>query len=77
MAIVGAVILAVFSSVFAASADARFVRVMPKWVWVLVCLLIPYVGPIGYLTIGRPITDSKPNQGPIAPDDDPDFLNSL
>lgn len=52
---IGAIgIFTVFVTVFAASAPARQVRTLPKWVWVLVCVLFTPVGGILYLALGRP-----------------------
>lgn len=81
-AFVALVIFAVFTTVYAATADARRVRVLPKWVWVLLCALVPAVGGLLYLTVGRPIRE-KPKPGDrrprrvVAPDDDPEFLADL
>jgi len=79
--IVALVILHIFSTVYAASADANQVRVLPKSLWVLLCLALPLAGPLLYITIGRPI-DGESGQGakrstPRAPDDDPAFLQDL
>lgn len=79
--IVALVILHIFSTVYAASADAKQVRVLPKSLWVLLCLALPLAGPLLYITIGRPI-DGESGQGakrssPRAPDDDPAFLQDL
>lgn len=71
----------IFVTVFAASADKQSVRVLPKSAWVLLCLFVPVVGGLLYLTIGRPLADpaSKPATGTrsVAPDDDPQFLRDL
>lgn len=72
-------IFTVFVTVFAASADRRAVRVLPKFVWVLLCLFVPVIGGILYLTLGRPNGGSG-QQGrtkTVAPDDDPQFLRDL
>ena len=77
-------IFTVFTTVFAASASKNEVRLLPKWVWVLVCLLVPAVGGILYLGLGRP-KPSTPGAGfggggrtrTVAPDDDPEFLRRL
>lgn len=74
------VIFTVFTTVFAASADKTEVRLLPKWVWVLLCLLIPFFGGLLYLMAGRPL--GKGPKGPkpkrvVAPDDDPNFLRDL
>lgn len=69
-------------------ADKRAVRRMPRAVWVTAIVLIPVGGPIGWFLFGRPHRVG-PTRGwrvavglpepprPKAPDDDPDFLQSL
>jgi hypothetical protein len=79
--IVAVAIFQIFTTVYAASANRNQVRVLPKFVWVLLCLFIPIIGGLLYITIGRPI-DGDSGQGakrsrPIAPDDDADFLRDL
>ncbi|MEN9752588.1 MAG: hypothetical protein RL670_279, partial [Actinomycetota bacterium] len=54
MGIVAVVIFVVFTTVFAASANKHEVRVLPKWLWVIACLITPPIGAIFYLAIGRP-----------------------
>lgn len=75
------VIFTIFTTVYAASADPRQVRVLPKFAWVLLCLFVPIIGGLLYITIGRPIDGDSDNgakrKRPIAPDDDPDFLRDL
>lgn len=50
--------------------------------WVLGIVLLPVVGPLAWLTVGRRArrgtggTGGTP-QPPVAPDDDPDFLRGL
>ena len=75
LSIVAWVVLTVFSTVFAISADKREVRVLGKTIWLAIILFVPIVGSLLYLTIGRPVADA-PNQ-PVAPDDDPEFLRKL
>ena len=75
LGIASLVIFTVFVTVFAASASANAVRVLPKWVWVLVCLLVPFFGGLAYLTLGRPIGGASKKT--LAPDDDPEFLREL
>jgi hypothetical protein len=61
------------------------VRNLPKVVWVLLILIIPVVGGAAWLIAGRPApTGLGPSsggapgkRGPIAPDDDDDFLRGL
>lgn len=75
------VIWGVFTAVFAASAPKGTVRVLPKWVWVLACALVPFFGGLVYLMVGRPVgSGPKPNRREskiVAPDDDPRFLRDL
>ena len=82
VAVIFVVVFGVFSTVYAAAAKRNEVRVLPKWVWVLMCAFIPLVGGILYLTLGRPIGPTPPmKRGPktkvVAPDDDPNFLRDL
>jgi hypothetical protein len=75
------VIFGIFTTVYAASANRTQVRVLPKFVWVLLCLFVPIIGGLLYITVGRPI-DGDSGQGakisrPKAPDDDPEFLRDL
>lgn len=79
--LVAVAIFQIFTTVYAASANRNQVRVLPKIVWILLCLFIPIIGGLLYITIGRPI-DGDSGQGakrsrPIAPDDDADFLRDL
>lgn len=80
-AVAAVVIFTVFVTVFAASADAKSVRVLPKSIWILLCLLVTPIGGLLYLTVGRPIpTDSFSSESNLktkAPDDDPEFLREL
>lgn len=83
LVIVTIVVLAftVFSTVYAITADKTKVRGLPKWLWILLCLLLPIVGGILYLTVGRPLPDRRATGGyktkTVAPDDDPDFLRRI
>jgi hypothetical protein len=49
--------------------------------WVLAILLLPVVGPLAWLTVGRRARRGGGSGGtpkpPVAPDDDPDFLRGL
>ena len=73
------IVFTVFVTVFAASADARKVRLLPKWGWVLLCVFLTPIGGILYIAIGRPIDKpgSRPTMRTVAPDDDPEFLRNL
>jgi hypothetical protein len=72
------VVFTVFVAVFAASADSREVRLLPKWVWVLLCIFVTPFGGLLYLTLGRPLgPDKSAKTKTVAPDDDPEFLRDL
>src|SRR4029453_9496070 len=75
-------VLVVLGLISCLSADR--VRAMPRFLWVLVILLIPLIGPAAYFVFGRPLP--PPREGgpvgrspppPASPDDDPDFLRSM
>lgn len=91
------VALVVFATIYALvdclQTDGRLMRIMPKPVWLLVCL-VPVLGPIMWLVAGRsdapgsrglgprprggnPPRRTMPPPGPRGPDDDPDFLRKL
>jgi hypothetical protein len=70
----------VFVTVFAASANKNEVRNLPKWLWILICLVAPIIGGLLYLVLGRPLGGPKSRGGKsrvVAPDDDPAFLRDL
>lgn len=75
------VVFTVFTTVFAASANKQEVRLLPKWAWILLCLLVPFFGGLLYLMVGRPLRTGpaapKGKKRVIAPDDDPTFLRDL
>ncbi|HET7900434.1 MAG TPA: PLD nuclease N-terminal domain-containing protein [Candidatus Nanopelagicales bacterium] len=68
-------------------------RFLPKWLWLVVVVIAPVLGPVGWLLGGRPtrasvdaatpetVPSSRPprrgRRGPVAPDDDPAFLRKL
>jgi hypothetical protein len=87
LAALGLLVAALYDCV-TASDDA--VRSLPKPMWVLLILVLPVVGAIMWFKAGRPAasaaTSSHPAQwvasapvesGPLAPDDDPEFLRTL
>lgn len=85
--------LQVYALVDLVRANSDEVRTIPKSLWFVVWL-IPVLGPIAYLLLGRPQVDPssggggsgggggiaggpRPTRGPLAPDDDPEFLRRL
>jgi hypothetical protein len=73
-----AIALMVFSLVDAIVIDRFRVRGVPKGLWIFLILVLPVVGPILWLTVGRGKKNGPGSRrGPIAPDDDIDFLRGL
>jgi hypothetical protein len=84
--------LQIYALVDLARADSDQVRTLPKSVWFLVWL-VPVLGPVAWLLLGRPQVGPspggggpggggigggpRPTRGPVAPDDDPEFLRRL
>ena len=72
------------------STDESLMRNMPKVLWLIVVIILPTVGSVAWLLLGRPIgaglrpgdtstyTPPRPRSPrPLAPDDDPAFLARL
>jgi hypothetical protein len=61
--------------------DRQYIRIMPKWAWALVILLVPIVGVLLWYLFGRSSFEGgqRPvaRRGPIAPDDDPEYLRKI
>lgn len=83
------VVLVVLALISCLSAERNRIRALPRPIWVLVILLLPFIGAVAWFLAGRP-TGQTPGPGgwpsasgpgprpkPSSPDDDPDFLRSL
>ena len=57
----------------------RRVRVLPKSAWMFIILLLPLLGPGLWMAYGRAKeANAEPKRkGPVAPDDDPEFLRRV
>lgn len=83
IALVVAVALTVFAVVDVAYFDRLRVRGVPKGVWIVMILLVPVVGALLWFFVGRGPRGGRGRsggsgrRGPIAPDDDPEFLRNL
>jgi len=75
------VILTIYALVDCAVFDRNRIRGVPRWVWIFVIILIPVIGAVLWLLIGRGRRSGPAPSGgrtrQIAPDDDPDFLRGL
>lgn len=79
-AVVIAVVLTVWTLVDAIMIPRHRVRTMPRWVWIVLIVLVPVVGPALWLLYGRawnPRGKKQKQSRVVAPDDDPEFLRSL
>ena len=77
MLVVAVIGLGVYAFVQALQADASQIRVMPRWLWVAVILAFPVVGPAAWILTGRQTRPAISGEGPVGPDDDPEFLRKL
>lgn len=76
------VILTIYTVVDCAMFDRNRIRGVPRWVWIFLIVLLPVIGPILWLLIGRGRRNTAGPAGgrvtrSVAPDDDPDFLRGL
>jgi len=75
-------VYALFSCIQTRDEDVPY---LPKLVWIVLIVFVPFVGPIVWLLMSRTegvrrergTRPVKPTGRPVAPDDDPDFLASL
>ena len=82
IAVVIAVALTVFAAVDAAFFDRLRIRGVSKSVWIVLIFIVPVVGPLLWFFVGRGPRYGRGRggsgrRGPIAPDDDADFLRNL
>lgn len=72
--------LTVFALADCVQTEDEKVRGLPKWAWIVLVVVLPWVGPITWLFVGKERTSGggQPRRsGPLAPDEDPDFLRRL
>ncbi|MDQ2782004.1 PLD nuclease N-terminal domain-containing protein [Lapillicoccus sp.] len=72
--------LTIFAAVDCLQTTESQLRYLPKIAWLVVVIVIPWVGPIAWLLAGRERSlppRGRPATGPRGPEDDPDFLRNL
>lgn len=82
--------LTLYALLDAVRTPAHEARTLPKWLWVLVTLLFPVVGPLMWLILGRPKAQpaagahrgfgqrrNTPTPSVSSPDDDEEYLRWL
>lgn len=74
--VVVAVAFTIYTLVDVLMTERSRIRGVPKPVWAIITLL-PVIGGVLWLTIGKARRSPRRTVGPIAPDDDPTFLSSL
>lgn len=71
-------LLTIYCVVEVAQTPSEKVRNAPRWLWAVVVIGLPLIGPILWFTLGRPGKEPNTSPGrPSSPDDDPDFLRGL
>jgi len=78
LVVLGGVILAftIFSLIDLAMTEKNRVRALNKPLWVLLILVLPAIGGILWLVLGKTRGGGAPAKS-MAPDDDPTFLSGL
>ncbi|MDA3146595.1 PLDc_N domain-containing protein [Leucobacter sp. UCMA 4100] len=71
LAVVLAIAFTLYSLVDASMTDARRARGVPKPVWVVICVVLPVIGGILWLMVGK--GDGREPAKQVAPDDDPRY----
>ncbi|MHA7289780.1 PLD nuclease N-terminal domain-containing protein [Arthrobacter sp. MDT3-24] len=77
---VAILVIYVYGLVDVIRTDRRLTRGISKPAWLIVVTVLPVIGAILWLLIGRPRDSApvrQPRSHPTAPDDDPDFLRNL
>ncbi|MFC6356658.1 PLDc N-terminal domain-containing protein [Luethyella okanaganae] len=74
---IAVVVLTVYMAVDCAFFDRNRIRGLPRYIWILVIVLVPVVGAVLWLIVGRGRRGTGDRTRTVAPDDDPDFLKRL
>lgn len=74
---VAAVFFTIYAAVDCAMTEAGRARGIPKPAWIVVIILMPVIGGILWLILGKERNHGRPAYLPGAPDDDPAFLNRI
>ena len=74
---VAAVVLDIFALIDLILIERSRVRAFPKVFWVIVIIVIPFIGALLWFFVGRARRDRSGDRRTIAPDDDPAFLKNI
>ena len=75
--LVAALVLDIFAIVDLVLIDRARVRAFPKVFWVIIILVVPFIGALLWFLVGREWGSRGGERRTIAPDDDPAFLKNL
>lgn len=75
--IIAVVMLTIYCVVEVAQSRKYEIRALPKWLWAFAVIAVPVIGPMCWLTMGRPVAQRPRPIPPRAPDDDEDFLRGI
>jgi len=80
-------VLWIFCILDVISTEDVLCRNLPKYVWLLIVIILPDIGSIAWLLLGRPVGAGfrlgsqvgvyRPQKRAIGPEDSPDFLASI
>ncbi len=80
LTVVASLGLTIYALLDCVQTEDERVRFLPKLVWIVILVLVPWVGPITWLLTGsrRGLPPGKRRiSGPRGPEDDPEFLRNL
>jgi hypothetical protein len=72
-----AIVLDIFAVVDLVIIDKSRVRAFPKVFWVIIILVVPFVGALLWFLVGRDWGSRGGERRTLAPDDDPAFIGKL
>ena len=75
--LVAALVLDIFAIVDLVLIDRARVRAFPKVFWVIIILVVPFIGALLWFLVGREWGSRGGERRTVAPDDDPAFLKNL
>lgn len=81
--VIVAVALAVYALIDCSQSERHRLRSLSKPLWLVIIVLVPVLGPVAWLLLGRPQSGGAAGPRPaarprpVAPDDNPDFLRRL
>lgn len=67
--------LTIYAVVDLTQTDPLDVPYMPKWMWLIVVICLPGIGPLAWIILGHRGVGNSQYTDPLPPDDNPDWLN--